>query len=549
MPDELEYIVNDAIVQCDKGAKPNYFKSTYNTHVKIQGCLAATRVDKISLVNIPEFGVCGVTGSPCVPAPIEWLDTYKLKVKGEETLLYRCTLPCGVGGIVEFITSGQIPISPEELAAMIDANSEEQPPIEETVMEEVEVEEEVDDPSSDEGLSWWDAAEMIPFVGGVIGTVRSGSKGDWLGVGLSVASVGLDVAGLFSFGGGNVASAAVKGGKLARVAVKGAKALNKGRKVIKVLKQVPKVVLKAAPKLLTKAGAKALAKSLATKVDDIAKATGKICVFACFPAGTLVNAEHGQVPIEQIKTGDKVWAFDEETGVIELKEVLQTSERECDHTIELYTATETIETTAEHPFYTPEGWKDAADLEPGDKIVTQNSEAVEIIKTKFSYLPKRVYNFEVVDWHTYFVGALAWLVHNAVKCATEIIKRLPKNNGKWIGEAGEGVWKSTKSAVNKITKGEGVPFKNGYPDFSKWSKGRMKFKDLDGTAKDFDKVYERVAKQKGLKNKTQGKKYLKDNGLTPHHHQDGKTIELIPTALHKNVPHSGGASKLRKGIR
>lgn len=77
----------------------------------------------------------------------------------------------------------------------------------------------------------------------------------------------------------------------------------------------------------------------------------------------------------------------------------------------------------------------------------------------------------------------------------------------------------------------------------------MKFKDLDGTSKDFDKVYERVAKQKGLKNKTQGKKYLKDNGLTPHHHQAGKTIELIPTALHKNIPHSGGASKLRKGIR
>ena len=60
MPDELEYIVNDAIVQCDKGAKPNYFKSTYNTHIKIMGCLAATRVDKIPLVNIPEFGICAV---------------------------------------------------------------------------------------------------------------------------------------------------------------------------------------------------------------------------------------------------------------------------------------------------------------------------------------------------------------------------------------------------------------------------------------------------------------------------------------------------------
>jgi hypothetical protein len=468
MPDELEYIVNDAICQCDKGAKPNYFKSTYNMHVKIMGCLAATRVDKIPIVNIPEFGVCAVSGGPCVPAPIEWLDTYKLKVKGEETLLYMSTLPCSIGGIVEFITSGQIPISPEELAAMIDANSEEQPPIEETVMEEVEVEEEVDDPSSDEGLSWWDGAEMIPFVGGVIGTVRSGSKGDWTGVGLSVASFGLDVGGLFSFGAGNGASAVVKGGKLARVGFKAAKAVNKGRKVIKVLKQVPKVVLKAAPKLLTKAGAKALAKSLATKVDDIAKATGKICVFACFPAGTLVNTEHGQIPIEQIKTGDKVWAFDEDSSAIELKEVLQTTTRECDHTIELYTAQETIETTAEHPFYTTEGWKDAADLEPGDKIITQNDETVEITETKFYYEPKQVYNFEVADWHSYFVGALAWLVHNTApgKCLTKIviaaknkIKRNLLNKPKKRGQAPTFKSDGTSVEIHHVGQNPKGPFK------------------------------------------------------------------------------------------
>ena len=87
---------------------------------------------------------------------------------------------------------------------------------------------------------------------------------------------------------------------------------------------------------------------IATKIDDIAKATGKICVFACFPAGTLINAEHGQIPIEQIKVGDKVWAFDESSGTIDLKEVLQTTQRECDHAVGLYTARETIETTVEH---------------------------------------------------------------------------------------------------------------------------------------------------------------------------------------------------------
>lgn len=472
MPDELEYIVNDAIVQCDKGAKPNYFKSTYNTHIKIMGCLAATRVDKVSLVNIPEFGVCSVTGGPCVPAPVEWLDTYKLKVKGEETLLYRSTLPCSVGGIVEFITSGQIPISPEELAAMIDANSEQGPPTEETVEQTVEEEVEVEEEGGggDDGLSWWDGAEMIPFVGGVIGTVRSGSKGDWTGVGLSVASVGLDIGGLFSFGGGNVASAAVKGGKLARVAVKAGKTLNKGRKVIKVLKKVPVKVIKPGAKLLTAAGAKALAKSLATKVDDIAKATGKIPVYACFPAGTLVATERGPIPIEEVKAGDRVWSFDEETGAIDLRLVSQTVERECDHTIELYTEREVIETTAEHPFYTTEGWKDAADLQAGDRIITRENEPVEITETKFNYEPKRVYNFEVAGWHTYFVGALAWLVHNAAKCATEIAKEVSKRL-KYLGRTPGKGSKTGREVFERMQKEGTARIKNGKKQFKsdgKW---------------------------------------------------------------------------------
>ena len=149
----------------------------------------------------------------------------------------------------------------------------------------------------------------------------------------------------------------------------------------------------------------------------------------------------------------------------------------------------------------------------------------------------------MADWHTYFVGIWAWLAHNAQKCLSAI-KRLPKTEGKWLGEAGESIWKSSKKSVEKIAP-NGVPFKDGYPDFSKWSKGKMQIKDLDGSPKDFDKVYERIAKQKGLKNKTQANKYLEKNGLTPHHHQDGKTIELIPTELNKNIPHSGGASKLR----
>lgn len=372
MPHELEYVVDQAVFHCDKGAAPGYFTGLANPNVKINNCKACTKADKLPGANIPSFGVCSITKSPCVPVPIDWTDTYKVKIKGEETLLFKSKLPCGVGGKIEFMTSGQIPVSPEDLKKMTDENSEKE----------------------EEGLSWWDAAEMIPFVGGVIGIVRSGSKDptDWLGVGLSVASLALDVVGLFSFGAGNAASAAVKGGKIARA----------GAKVLKAAKSV-------------RVGAKALAVGLAKHVDDIVKA-GKVCVFACFPAGTLVNTWSGNKNIEDICVGDQVWSYDEETGEVNLKPVTATFENEVDATVEIRLEGENIETTAEHPFYTRNGWKEAADLSIDDELKLKSGDWKEIKEVCFLYQKTKVYNFEVEGWHTYFVGLLALLVHNAIVC-------------------------------------------------------------------------------------------------------------------------------------
>ena len=89
MPHELEYIVDKAVMMCDQGAKPNFFRGTNNPNVKINGCKVCITTDKKPLVNIPEFGVCAKTGSPCVPVPTMFTDTYKVKVKGQQTLYTR----------------------------------------------------------------------------------------------------------------------------------------------------------------------------------------------------------------------------------------------------------------------------------------------------------------------------------------------------------------------------------------------------------------------------------------------------------------------------
>ncbi len=77
--------------------------------------------------------------------------------------------------------------------------------------------------------------------------------------------------------------------------------------------------------------------------------------------------------------------------------------------------------------------------------------------------------------------------------------------------------------------------KNGYPDFSPYAKKRVEVKELNGNyANDFT-----------LANKQAGFDRTPD-GYTWHHHQDGKTMLLVPKDLHGAIRHTGGASKLRK---
>ena len=131
-------------------------------------------------------------------------------------------------------------------------------------------------------------------------------------------------------------------------------------------------------------------------------------------------------------------------------------------------------------------------------------------------------------------------------------KRLPRTNGKWDGEPGESKWYSDKKDVTDITNGEGIPYKNGRPDFSKWidtELGTLKFKpgELDGTINDFDKIYDKLQKQRDLQSKNKARELLKERSVTPHH-KSATEIEFIPTKLHGNVPHIGSASDMRNGF-
>ena len=80
---------------------------------------------------------------------------------------------------------------------------------------------------------------------------------------------------------------------------------------------------------------------------------------------------------------------------------------------------EEIVCTPGHKFYAPEkGWTSAIELRAGDQLQLVNGEYVTVEKVQHELLeePVKVYNFEVEDFHTYYVGTdVQVLVHNK-KC-------------------------------------------------------------------------------------------------------------------------------------
>ena len=137
----------------------------------------------------------------------------------------------------------------------------------------------------------------------------------------------------------------------------------------------------------------------------------------CFTGDTLVAAENGQKRIDEIKVGDKVWAFNVETGESELKTVTKVYVHSVDEILHLYTDEGDIDTTANHPFYViGKGWVAAGDLVVGDEVYNLDETASAILGLEIEILdePVLVYNLEVEDFHSYFVGCVTVLVHNYV---------------------------------------------------------------------------------------------------------------------------------------
>ncbi len=166
--------------------------------------------------------------------------------------------------------------------------------------------------------------------------------------------------------------------------------------------------------------------------------SGGLSSNACFVAGTSIATAVGKVAIETIEPGCLVYATNPETGETALKQVVQTFVNKTTELIHVYVNGEEIITTPEHPFYVPQlGWTEAIQLRAGDRLQLLNGEYVIIEQVQHELLeaPIYVYNFEVEDFHTYYVGENGALVHNlckatsSIKKSNSLVKEANKLNG------------------------------------------------------------------------------------------------------------------------
>ena len=192
-----------------------------------------------------------------------------------------------------------------------------------------------------------------------------------------------------------------------------------------------------------------------------ARAGAKPC--NCFEAGTLVSTSKGQVAIETVRVGDLVLSRDELTGETAFKPVaalIPGKERHIwDLTVEVRSQDgvarrETVHTTEEHPFRTSDGaWTVARDLRPGASIVTASGDRATVVSVADSTRIEPTYNFEVADFHTYFVGREEIWVHNACNPLWKLGDSASKNLAKMTRQMQQRGW-TGRQITEAVKKGE-----------------------------------------------------------------------------------------------
>jgi len=188
--------------------------------------------------------------------------------------------------------------------------------------------------------------------------------------------------------------------------------------------------------------------------------------------------------IEDIQVGDVVLAMDEHTGELQPKRVVQVFRNTSDHLrlLRLRSADareQDLQTTDEHPFFANgRGWVGAAELCSGDEVVEVEGQTSTVVSTLRKEHPQgiAVFNFEVEDYHTYFVSqdlaSAPIFVHNACRTTKTGTPRRPLSQH-WKAQLNTGRTDLSPTNIRNINNRRSPRVdpdwvNNGHPGDSQW---------------------------------------------------------------------------------
>ena len=154
----------------------------------------------------------------------------------------------------------------------------------------------------------------------------------------------------------------------------------------------------------------------------------------CFLEGTKVLTSNGYKNIEDIKVGDYVLSYNEETKENEYNRVYDTfiHRNNNEDLYELTINGKVLKVTEAHRFYVKEKgtdfyvWKAVRHLNVGDILIDNNKEEHEISNIKFNSHFGTVYNLTVENNYNYYVSDSNYLVHvHNGMCFTKIDNKCP----------------------------------------------------------------------------------------------------------------------------
>ena len=135
-------------------------------------------------------------------------------------------------------------------------------------------------------------------------------------------------------------------------------------------------------------------------------------------SGALIATETGFARTESIKSEALVLSINADTMETGYKKVLEKYVRKTRELVHIIAGGEEIISTPDHPYYVAgRGFVNVCQLCIGSPLLDADGRVLETEQIYKEYLEEdeevTVYNFQVEEWHTYHVGEMEVLVHNA----------------------------------------------------------------------------------------------------------------------------------------